>query len=809
MNFFKLLLLSLFINATVFAQNGFVTGSVVDEATLEPLGYGTITINNEKDSTLLTGVITDSTGQFNLTKIPDGNYYLALKFIGYTEQKLSGVTILKSNTVVYKNIAMSVDSELDAVTVNGEKVLFENKIDKKIFNAAESMEGQGGTGLDMLKAVPLVTVDQNDNILLRGDANVTIFINGRPTAIPANEYLKQIPGSSIDKVELITNPSAKYDPEGMSGIINIILKKEKMSGFNGIINSNFGYSKYHKSTNTLSLNYRSQNLNISASSSYSNRRTWYGGTLDRNVLLNDTLWDNLAQSDYGERKNTSLSGQLGLDYFINDKNALYINGTYREAHNLGSRYIDYSNTDNNQILTAFSQRTGNIDVPMRSYNISGGWQKNFKKSGHNLDIDINNSYFGMDADENLSHDFFDGNKEFSYSSAQNAKELKGFTTTLAKLDYTLPITDSLNLEAGVHYTNRLSTDDFFSASGETADALVEDLGISNYFSYNQKTIASYGAMSKQFKKIGVKVGLRVEQTYTDAKLISSNETFKNVYLKLFPSIHFNYKLKENSELQLSYSKRINRPEDHQLNPFTNYSDPLVLNTGNPFLLPEEIHVNEISYLKYLKKITINLSAYHRVIKNMIRKNLSYNGTQSTVSIINLGSSNLSGTDLILTYKPMKGVRIMSTTSLWNTSTLDTAFSDTGEQLNLLGFTTRLNASAQLKMGWSLQLWSSYTPKQVVLQGYILQNYGGGMAFAKTVLNKKGRVTLSVVDVLNSRQFGFEAITTDSYTFNSVRNWESRAVYLSFNYTFGKMTKGKSKRRSKDTKSGDDKSSPDM
>jgi len=289
MNFFKLLLLSLFINATVFAQNGFVTGSVVDEATLEPLGYGTITINNEKDSTLLTGVITDSTGQFNLTKIPDGNYYLALKFIGYTEQKLSGVTILKSNTVVYKNIAMSVDSELDAVTVNGEKVLFENKIDKKIFNAAESMEGQGGTGLDMLKAVPLVTVDQNDNILLRGDANVTIFINGRPTAIPANEYLKQIPGSSIDKVELITNPSAKYDPEGMSGIINIILKKEKMSGFNGIINSNFGYSKYHKSTNTLSLNYRSQNLNISASSSYSNRRTWYGGTLDRNVLLNDTL----------------------------------------------------------------------------------------------------------------------------------------------------------------------------------------------------------------------------------------------------------------------------------------------------------------------------------------------------------------------------------------------------------------------------------------------------------------------------------------------------------------------------------------
>ena len=198
MKILNLSLLYILFESAMFAQSGLVTGNVIDIVNNSPLPYGTVTLNKQSDSTLLTGAITDSIGQFNLSPIPNGDYYLSLKFIGYNEQKVSGITIVNDNTVKFDNLKLTLDNELDAITVQGAKALFENKIDKKIFNAAESLEGQGGTGIDMLKAVPLITVDQNDNIFLRGDGNVTIFINGRPLAMPASEYLKQIPGSSTN-----------------------------------------------------------------------------------------------------------------------------------------------------------------------------------------------------------------------------------------------------------------------------------------------------------------------------------------------------------------------------------------------------------------------------------------------------------------------------------------------------------------------------------------------------------------------------------------------------------------------------------
>lgn len=789
------------------AQMGAIHG-IVSERENMPLEYATVALKSSEDSSLVTGTITNSEGVFFLEKIPYGTYFLEVDFIGFESMAFYDITLSKEQpSYDAGTVILTTGEELTELQVKGEKSLMENHIDKKVFNASESEVSKGGTGLDLMRTVPLITVDENDNILLRGDANVTIFIDGRPSAIPVSDLLKQIPGSSIDKIELITNPSAKYDPEGTSGIINIILKKEKMAGFNGSLNSSVGYGVFHKTNHSLTLNYRNKKWNISSTMGISDRKIWFGGTLDRDVLLGDTTWDRLRQTDYGERANTGLNGSLGADFFLNDKNTLYLNYSINHGQNDGERLVKYTNVDDYENPVGYSERLGIIDVPSNNQTANLGWQKTFNKPNHTLDLDINLSSYVSYADEKLTHDYYQ-NGNIAATAFQNTISDNLFDTYLGKLDYVLPINDSTKLEAGFHFTHRHADIDFYSASGVNPETITPDTAIINQFRYTQDVYAPYLTFSKQFGKLSFKAGLRAEQTNTLSHLVTTDNKFTNDYFMLFPSAYLGYKFNETTEMQLSYGKRINRPEEYQLNPFTNYSDPLVLQTGNPFLQPEVIHVNELNFTKYWEKFNINASGYYRFINNLIRRNLSYDGVQSTVSYANLGKSNLYGGDLILTYSPVKSVRIMSTTNIWNTATKDPEFSN-GETINLTGLSSSLMISGRFGKGWSTQLWSSITPRQTALQGTIIPNYGVGLSIGKSILNNKGRLTLSVMDVFKTRRFGFEGTPLPDYTFNSYRRWESRSAYLSFNYSFGKVVQGKKKRELKDNDSSDDISIPDM
>ena len=253
---------------------------------------------------------------------------------------------------------------------------------------------------------------------------------------------------------------------------------------------------------------------------------------------------------------------------------------------------------------------------------------------------------------------------------------------------------------------------------------------------------------------------------------------------------------------MSYSRRINRPELDQLNPFTNYSDPLVLETGNPFLKPEIIHVQELSYMKYWKKFNINTTVYYRLITDLIRRELSYDGVQSLVTNSNLGKSHLSGGDLIMTYTPIKGMRLVSSTSVWNTSTKDPEVTN-GTMQHYTGLYTSLMASYMVKGGWMFQLWGSHSPTAKVIQGRILRNYGGGFAIQKRLMKDKLTVNVSVYDILKSRWFAFESYDLGDYQMTSIRRWESRSVYLSLTYNFGKMIEGKERRENNSGGIGDD------
>jgi len=793
----------------VFAQTGSISGVVKDGSDQTPMEFTRVALFSSKDSSLVDGTISNVDGSFKLDKLPMDVYYLDIKFIGYQTRYISNIELKKeASNVNLSSIVLELGQKLNDVEVVAEKNFSEVKLDKKIFNADQSLAKNGGTGLDLMREIPSITVDENDNILLRGDANVTILIDGRPTSMPANELLKQFPAASIEKVELITNPSAKYDPEGMSGIINIVLKKNKLKGFTGNTMTSVGYGSLPKLSAGVGLNYRNSKLNIYSNYNYSYRETWFGGNQTRNILLGDTLWDRLRTEDLGGRVNTSHFGRAGLDYFINDKNTVYLSGTISRGSNLGTRDINYQNVDNQDNLLYRSFRNGQIDSPSENYGINTGWQKTFNRPDHTLDFDLNYNTSSRLGDERLFHNYYDESDQVYLTAYQNTLDENNNSVLLGKVDYTLPINDSLTIESGFHFTGRQALSNFFSESGISDADLIPDIALNNGFDYDQNTYAAYFTIGRQFKKLGAKIGVRAEQTMTMSTLVNTNENFENDYFKLFPSAHLSYKTEKKGEFQLSYSKRINRPEMYQLNPFSNYSDPLTLNRGNPFLRPEIIHVNELSYLKFWKKFNINATVYHRMITNLIRRSLSYEETLSVVSYSNLGGSTLSGGDLNLTYTPIKGLRIMSNTSVWAISTDEVEFTG-GKRLYYIGVNSSLRASKQMQKGFSGQIWASYSPRQDVIQGEIIPNYGGGIGLNKRVLNSKGNIGVTVYDVFKTRQFSFNSDDLGDYMLTSTRRWESRSIYVSFNYNFGKMTQGKQRREGKSLNSGDDAEVPGM
>ncbi|MBK9590169.1 MAG: TonB-dependent receptor [Crocinitomicaceae bacterium] len=797
------IVLALTLGALTSFGQGMITGRVVDETDKAGIEFSTVTLFNAADSSLVSGTVTDSTGMFALENVASGIYYVKFSFIGYKANYISSLTIDPQNPVAdLGEVALNSSSELGTVDITVNQNVFETKIDKKVFNADQNLTSKGGNGLDLLRQIPTITVDENDNILLRGDANVTILIDGRPSSMPANQLLRQIPASAIEKVEIITNPSAKYDPEGVSGIINIVMKKSKLNGFNGTIDTSIGYGIFPKSNSTIGLNYRNNKINLFTNYSFYYGQTWFGGEMDRDVMLADSSWDRLRSDDYGERKNTYHSGRVGFDYFANEKNTIYFTANMDYGTNFGNRLMNYNNVGAGEELLYRSQRNGEINAPSYNYVFTGGWQKTFNKPDHTLFLDLNFSNLQFNGDEWLWHKYFDATDVNYTTNYQHTLDKTYNQTLLAKLDYVLPINDSTIFEAGFHFTQRIADNDFFSESAGNNQQYTTDTLISNHFKYLQNTFAPYVTFSKQFKKLGVKLGVRAEPTQTLAEMITTNESYKQDYFQLFPSAHFSYNFNEYTVMQLSYSRRINRPELEQLNPFTNYSDNLTLETGNPFLKPEIIHVNELSFMRFWQKFNINVTGYYRLINDLIRRELFYDGVYTHITNTNLGTSSLSGGDLILTYSPIKGMRITSSTSVWNTSTRDQDITG-GNVQNYTGMYSSLMASYRIKGGWSFQLWGSYSPQAKVIQGYIRENYGGGFAINKRLFHDKASINLSVYDVLKSRWFGFESYNLGNYNMNSYRYWESRSAYLSFTYNFGKLTEGKERRQNNSGGIGDD------
>lgn len=813
MKTFKLFVLSLtflisFSSQAINTQppKGVIMGQVIDFNSKQAIEFATVSLLSSIDSSLVSGTITSQDGTFQLKNIANGKYIIKIGFLGYHDLSQEIELTNQKEPLLLKQIAIEEASEmLSEVAIEAEQNYMETKIDKKVFNVDKDLTAKGGTGLDALRNVPSVEVDSEDNISLRGDGSVTILIDGRPSTMPIAQLLKQMPSSAIEKVEVVTNPSAKYDPEGMSGILNIITKKDKASGINGNLNASYGYGKYGKTNLSGGLNYRKGKFSVSTNLNYYNGAFWYGGLQDRSYLLNGT--ENFQnQKDEGVSNNQSNWGKIGVDYFLNKNHTLYISASKNKGVSDGERTVNYNFLDENEAVVSQSDRFTNSVGGNDSYTFNGGWQAKFKKPDHTLDLDITYSENQGNTEDAIRQEF--GSNSIS-NTGQNTSLDNGSNLLYIRTDYVQPLNDSLKLEAGFHFTGRGIANDFYSETNTNGGTFVPSVALNNQFEHKQDVYASYLILGRQYKKLGVQAGLRLESTQIDAKLITTDESFKQDYLTLFPSAHFSYQLKKMDELQLSYSRRINRPEVQELNPFASPTDAYTIQTGNPFLKPEFIHVIELSRLKYWDKFNVNATLYHRIITNQKRRNLTLVDSISVVSFDNLAKGNLSGTEISITHTPNKKFRNTLTFNYWRNNITDPSLESNLNFVNQ-GWNVQLSSNITIGKGWSGQVSGRYAGKMEVIQGVIDPMYNVDIAVRKQLFKGKANLGLRASDVFNMRQFNFQSKDLTNYNFNTKRQWESQQFWVSFSYYFGKMNyNAPRKRQLKNRDGSDDFNTPDM
>lgn len=788
---------------TLFAQpseigRGTLLGTVLDKSTTKPIEFSTISVFKIADSTLVTGSISSATGTFLVDKIPIGVFYVKIEFIGFEATIINNVEFSDTKNEVNLgtiNLA-SFSKNMDQFEFVDEKELMETQIDKKVYNVSKDISVQGGTGLDVIKNMPSVEVDEEDKISLRGDKGVQILIDGRPTTISASDMLKQIPASSVEKVEVITNPSAKYNPEGMSGILNVILKKEKASGFNGSVNLGYRYNGNNGYNSSLNFTYRKNKININSNVGIYTGNWNSNSTESRNFFGDTTYTQQMLTHSFGEH--SSLWYSLGLDYYINKKNTFYIQ---TNSWNWGGKYNSkrrYNYLDAENVNQSFSNRMSENENKGIGYGLTTGWQSQFNSEEHTLDVEINlNKNIDESYGINEQTHFF-VNRDNQY---QNTNQ-DGLGNQLdVKIDYEFPITDSLKLEAGFKGTVNNNNSDFFSESSKTITDLIPDTNLNNTFDYQQQVYAAYVILGKQFKKVGVKLGSRMEQTLVNTELINTKEINNQDYLSFFPSVHLSYKFTEKNEVLLSYSRRINRPENWDVNPFASYNNPYSLYKGNPSLKPEYIDVYELSYLRFWDKFNFNSSAYFRQVNDKHQSITTL--TDSNVYVTtqeNLSKSQITGGEITLGYNPKKWWKMNGTLNVWS-SNLNNASSDFNQ--NTYGWSTNFSTNFTMPKKWSANARLKYSGKQRTIQGINKDNYNVSLSVSKQFMKEKARLTLRFDDIFQTQRWAFESNNVGNSSYSSESRWSSTSVNLSFSYNFGKMNYDSQKRQSKNSDAGDD------
>jgi ferric enterobactin receptor len=806
--FIVIVIIRLFFCIAVSAQtkqNTTVSGKVFDNSTKGPLEYATISIINKQSGKTITGTVADVKGAFSISDIPFGTYQVNIEFIGYEKTTIDNVVVSSEKRSISLGIISLASSThtLESVTVVGDKPVIENKIDKIVYNVSNDITSQGGAAIDVLKKVPQVTVDIDGNVELQGNSNIRFLINGKPSSVFGNslsDALASIPASQIKSVEAITNPGAKYDSQGTGGIINIILYDNKMQGINGNINLSAGSRLENGSLN---LNIRHNNFGVNAFFS-GNAALKSQLPYSQNRFAQDTAAKtitNMVQTsrtdfvrngfrsgvgfDWNITKNDIITGSLGYNQFGNSNQGLT---------NQEQLTTDYSY---NPLSDIYTLRNSDSRSRIESVDYSLDYKKKFKNEGQELDILYDQSN-GKPYSNYIQSQSYEGQTvPFSGSSSTNPGTDKEINISI---DYTHPVNKDILLETGAKMVDEnISSVANVSTFDPSLNQYVSDALQSYHLTYKMRVYAGYLSTNfKLFDWLNIKAGARYEYTYVN---IDFPNTSVPAYGTFVPSVVLSHDFNKTQSLKLAYSKRIERPEYRELNPFINLSDPYNLSTGNPLLKPEIGNNLELGYSSTFKKGgNIYISLIERINTQDVKQvttfyptyligdstytNVSVSNNQNIGKEYNTGIS-VSGSYPITTKFNMRGNLMIS--QRYTVSNVGIGNQSTGFRARL-----NLNATYQLNKNLVFELFGFYSSPVQNIQGRNPQFFMYTFALRKLFWDKKASFGFTATNPFSKYVRQLSTVSTESYTSTNIRLMPLRSFGISFMYKFGKLEFSKSK-----------------
>jgi outer membrane cobalamin receptor len=792
-----LFVLVFFIDGKAQDKTHRIEGEVYTDSGM-PVEFVTVKLLDAADSTLITAMYADEKGVFKFDNvICDKAYLLKLSNIGFKTLYLHEAINKNCNAKDFGRLLLEMDVtlNLEEVKVQANIDVLKAGIDKKIYNVGQDISVRGGTANDVLNRLPSVEVDEDGGVTLRGDGSVIILINGRPSSLSGGNgktLLDALPAGSIERVEIVANPSAKYDPDGTSGIINIVLKKSLFKGLNGAVSSNAGSGDFAIGNifeGNVSLNYRNNKFNIY--SSY-NGRTYSGFRNKFSDIYEYFAGDSsvrLNQSRLGTDLNNSQSLRTGIDLNLSERHKLGLFGNLslgrRERRGaLWNTLYEFS--ENPSTLwrrSSFDPKTRtNIDLGLN-------YEWSFKEERGKLQLNINQSFGDEDIKGFYSEAYFttDTTLNGEDTLVQQLQNIESNNINTIQLDFEFVFPEiNSRIEFGAKSIIRDQSVQTYSETFDSQNGIFNADTLANFnYQYDERIFSLYGIFGQQVEKFKYQVGLRVEQAYQIPELLSTGESIPNDYFNLFPSAHLKYAVNDQNEFGLSYSRRISRARAGQLNPFTNYADPFNLRRGNPYLRPEYIHSFDLAYTFERKKLSISSSLYYRRSEGVItRIKEFYDDNTSAITYQNLSSTNAMGAEFVFMFKPYPFWR---TTASFNGNLVE-------YYTDLQGLSNTTGAYLKAKFNTVLDFWKKtasfqasygYNGPRVMVQGTVQRKGTFDLAFEKKFLEGNMALGLRVSDLFNQQSFYMDALR-DNFQQIAYYKWMSRRVFLTFSYKFGKI-----------------------
>ncbi len=758
-----------------------VSGIIIDEGSQSPLEFANVAIYRADDSTLISGGITNEKGKFEITDLGYGEFYLEANFIGFETSNVKNIVIEEDHSLIeLGRVPIKASSvEIGDVNVVADKAQVEFKLDKKVVNVSQVISAIGGTAVDVLENTPSVQVDIEGNVSVRGSSNFTVLIDGRPTVLDGSDALRQIPSSALESIEIITNPSAKYEPDGMAGIINLVTKKNSLNGFSGIVNGSVGTRDKYRGDVTL--NYRTEKFKFTVGADWRDETRYGSMSVRRETIENDTT--SLLYIDGSRNYNRSGHNfKSGIDWYLTDNTTLSLSGelgtskSYRSGNGQTRRFTTPESTRLYSVTEEISDRYNDF------FDINLNFQHNFNNDGHKIEA---MAYYseeeGSDTEaenEIVADENFRKTNEFiERVSAIETEEEEEFRF---KLDYTFPFSETGRLEAGA--LSRLDRE-IEGLSFEIFDQETNSWEINDEFSsvtdFRRDVHAVYATYSNAFGNFEYMAGLRAELTIREIANTNQDEVSQLNRFDLFPTFHSSYKIGEETELMASYSKRINRPGGRDLDPNPNYYNRYTIRIGNPNLEPEYTDSYELGVLRRFGSSYVSLDGFHRVTNNKIDRYETFEDGIFYLRADNFHKDYATGTELTGNISITDWLLVNASVSMYNYRITGEIYGNSIDREST-NWNSRMNTTLKFSDNSRLQVNGYYRGPSVSAQGESKAFFYSNVSYRHEFFNRKLSATLSVRDPLGTAQFERESYGPD---FKSWFQWkrEPRVFMLTLSY----------------------------